>query len=162
MLQRRILMNKKQTFKRALAFIIDIFLITIISGMFAEIEFINPYIGEYENISEEYLSYVSEITDPTQIANDEKYNNSIIYAIGKDEIKKFHNIKEASQELNISRENIRRCLTGEYQTYENFVFMLAEELELRDENNAPVLNKRGNILLDQENYNRALKLLNLT
>ena len=65
---------KKPTFRRLFAYLIDILLISFIVSAFSYIKFLNPKLDEYNKYSEEYTSYVNELsqTNPTGILSDEK------------------------------------------------------------------------------------------
>lgn len=65
---------KKATFRRALAYIIDILIIGFIATAFSSIKFINPKYEEYKNAYTEYEKYVQELSmsNPTKVFNDEK------------------------------------------------------------------------------------------
>ena len=65
---------KKPTFRRLFAYLIDILIISFIVSAFSYIKFLNPKLDEYNKYSEEYTSYVNELsqTNPTGILSDEK------------------------------------------------------------------------------------------
>lgn len=62
-------MKKKNNirFKRFLAYLVDMFIVTIISSMFAEIELINPYLDKYESVYQDYTNYVYSATDSMEL-----------------------------------------------------------------------------------------------
>ena len=62
---------KNPTYKRFLAYAVDIFIVTIIAAMFSEIRIVNPYLDEYENTSNEYLNMLSN-----QIVNSTIYESN--------------------------------------------------------------------------------------
>lgn len=67
-------MTKKPTFRRFFAYIIDIVIISFIVTAFSSIKYLNPKLDEYNDYSEQYKSYVTEMsqTNPTAIINDKK------------------------------------------------------------------------------------------
>ena len=65
---------KKPLFKRVIAYFVDIMIITIISLAFSSISFLNPNSKKYNEASETYEKYVTELsqTNPTAMLNDPK------------------------------------------------------------------------------------------
>lgn len=68
-------MFKSITSKRILAYIVDIFIVTLISSMFAGIEFLNPYLEKQNEVTIEYNEkleeYISQIEDINELSNSE-------------------------------------------------------------------------------------------
>ena len=64
----------KPTFRRFLAYIIDILVIGLIVGAFSSIKFLNPKVDEYTNLQKEYNSYITELsmTNPQALMTDER------------------------------------------------------------------------------------------
>lgn len=60
---------KRPTFKRVLAYLIDMLIISIIASMFSSIEFLNPYLEDYQKTYNEYMSQVSELTNEDILNN---------------------------------------------------------------------------------------------
>ena len=60
---------KNPVYKRFLAYIIDIIIITLIASLFSEINILNPYLEEYENTSTEYLEIVKNSITNTTLTN---------------------------------------------------------------------------------------------
>ena len=60
---------KNPVYKRFLAYIIDIIIITLIASLFSEIKILNPYLEEYENTSTEYLEIVKNSITNTTLTN---------------------------------------------------------------------------------------------
>ena len=63
---------KKTTLRRLGAYLMDTFIILLISSMFVKIEFINPKYEEYQKVYQEYIDYTSEIKNIDDIQNDTK------------------------------------------------------------------------------------------
>lgn len=53
--------NKKPIFRRIFAYIIDFIIVAYISGLFASIEFINPYLEKYNETSDKYFEMFNNI-----------------------------------------------------------------------------------------------------
>lgn len=53
--------NKKPTIRRIVAFIIDFIIVAYIAGLFASIEFLNPYLDKYNETTEKYLETFSNM-----------------------------------------------------------------------------------------------------
>lgn len=68
-------MFKSITSKRILAYIVDIFIVTLISSMFAGIEFLNPYLEKQNEVTIEYNEkfeeYISQTEDINELSNSE-------------------------------------------------------------------------------------------
>lgn len=68
-------MFKSITTKRILAYIVDIFIVTLISSMFAGIEFLNPYLEKQNEVTIEYNEkleeYISQTEDINELSNSE-------------------------------------------------------------------------------------------
>lgn len=68
-------MFKSITTKRILAYIVDIFIVTLISSMFAGIEFLNPYLEKQNEVTIEYNEkleeYISQTEDIKDLSNSE-------------------------------------------------------------------------------------------
>lgn len=68
-------MFKSITSKRILAYIVDIFIVTLISSMFAGIEFLNPYLEKQNEVTIEYNEkleeYISQTEDIKDLSNSE-------------------------------------------------------------------------------------------
>lgn len=61
-------MFKSVSFRRILAYLIDIMLVSLISSMFASIELLNPYLNKQQEIANEYTEKVNDfINDDSQI-----------------------------------------------------------------------------------------------
>ena len=60
---------KKTTFRRVLAFLVDMIIISIISSALSSIRFINPTLDKYEESYNEYVEYISEGLDATNVNN---------------------------------------------------------------------------------------------
>ena len=63
---------KKTTIRRLGAYIMDMFIVALISSLFVKIEFINPKYDEYQKVYNDYIDYTSEIKDIKDIENDSK------------------------------------------------------------------------------------------
>lgn len=63
---------KKTTIRRLGAYIMDMFIVALISSLFVKIEFINPKYDEYQKVYNDYINYTSEIKDIKDIENDSK------------------------------------------------------------------------------------------
>lgn len=63
---------KKTTIRRLGAYIMDMFIVALISSLFVKIEFINPKYDEYQKVYNDYIDYTSEIKGIKDIENDSK------------------------------------------------------------------------------------------
>ena len=70
-------MMSKPTFRRFIAYIIDIIIISLIVGAFSSIKFLNPKIDEYNDAQKQYQDYITELsmTNPAGAFSDEKAQN---------------------------------------------------------------------------------------
>ena len=76
---------KNPTYKRFFAYIVDFVIVLLIAGMFSEIDFINPYLEEYENTTNQYYELLkSEVIDVNStnetIVNSDLDNNLNVLA----------------------------------------------------------------------------------
>ena len=76
---------KNPTYKRFFAYIVDYVIVLLIAGMFSEIDFINPYLEEYENTTNQYYELLkSEVIDVNStnetIVNSDLDNNLNVLA----------------------------------------------------------------------------------
>ena len=62
------------TFKRILAYIFDFLLVSAVVAMFSELNLINPYFDEYNDVANKYLEYVDSIDTSTEIDSSIVYN----------------------------------------------------------------------------------------
>ncbi len=62
------------TFKRILAYIFDFLLVSVVVAMFSELNLINPYFDEYNDVADKYLEYVDSIDTSTEIDSSIVYN----------------------------------------------------------------------------------------
>lgn len=69
----------KLTTKRILAYVIDIFIVTIISEMFANLDLINSTLSDYNDVYSEYYSFVSNYSNISNLTT-----NSVINDINYD------------------------------------------------------------------------------
>ena len=61
-------MFKNVNFRRVLAYLLDIMLVSIISSMFASIELLNPYLNKQQEITSEYTEKINDyMNDENQI-----------------------------------------------------------------------------------------------
>lgn len=67
--------EKRPLFKRILAYIIDIVIVTYISGLFASMEYINPYIEEYNAAYNEYYSILVNPSSNVEALSNETLTN---------------------------------------------------------------------------------------
>ena len=65
----------KPTFKRFLAYIIDIIIITLIASAFSKIKFINPNADKLDELQQEYTSYILENPNAAMNSKDETILN---------------------------------------------------------------------------------------
>lgn len=72
----------KPTIRRVFAYIIDIIIISFISSLFINIEFLNPNYDEYEKVYNEYLEYSTESISNPEVLDDEKFND-LTYQLSK-------------------------------------------------------------------------------
>ncbi len=65
---------RKPMGRRLVAYILDILLVSVIVTAFSYIKFLNPKFEEYNKYSEEYESYIQELSmnNPTAVLSDEK------------------------------------------------------------------------------------------
>jgi len=71
---------KKPTFRRFLAYIVDVMLVALIAGMFAKLLILNPTRDEYNEKSKEYLDYIVDMaqsSDAAEIQNSEEALNMV-------------------------------------------------------------------------------------
>ena len=82
-------MMSKPTFRRFIAYIIDIIIISLIVGAFSSIRFLNPKLDEYNEAQKQYQDYITELsmtkyqdyitelsmTNPAGVFSDEKAQN---------------------------------------------------------------------------------------
>lgn len=66
---------KKPIFRRVMAYLLDIIIVSLIASLFASINILNPYMEEYEQVNEEYTEFVSNITDTNELLNSDKLND---------------------------------------------------------------------------------------
>ena len=59
---------KRPIFKRIVAYLIDVFVVLLVSSMFSNIAILNPYLDEYSNLSEEYINIFNN-TVPVETEN---------------------------------------------------------------------------------------------
>jgi uncharacterized RDD family membrane protein YckC len=76
---------KNPTYKRFFAYIVDFVIVLLIASMFSEIDFINPYLEEYENTTNQYYELLkSEVIDVNStnetIVNSDLDNNLNVLA----------------------------------------------------------------------------------
>ena len=69
---------KKPTFRRVLAFLVDIIIVSIIASAISSIKFINPDIEKYNETYDKYMEFVEngmQEGNVQQIVNSEEYQN---------------------------------------------------------------------------------------
>ncbi len=115
------------------------------------------YAYDLETKDENGRTYIDtdKIDEVKKILNNKSKQNRAhqVYSVDKDgNSRKFSSVKEAGEKLGLKNNNIYANLNGTIKYYKNYVFVYANDLEIKDEN--------GNISIDTNKINEAKKILN--
>lgn len=81
-----------------------------------------------------------------------------VYAIdNKGKYTRYDSYAIAAKELSLQKRIVARCANGDVHTTGAFTFIKAEDFEIRDEDNNPVLDKYGNIKIKEDMLAKCLK-----
>lgn len=81
-----------------------------------------------------------------------------VYAIdNKGEYARYDSCALATKELSLNKRIVARCANGEVNTTGAFTFIKAEDFEISDKDNNPVLDKDGNIKIKEDILAKCLK-----